>query len=126
MKCAVTMLSGLALVLTLAAGAATASRWDKVPAKEHARTNPLAGNPKAVEGGAAIYKERCAQCHGADAMGDGKKKPALKSDEIKNATDGDLEWFLRQGDLRKGMPSWSSLPQAQRWQVVAYLRSLQQ
>lgn len=49
----------------------------------------------------------------------------LKSDEIKNATDGELEWFLRQGDLRKGMPSWSSLPQAQRWQVVAYLRSLQ-
>lgn len=120
------MLSGPALALSLVAGAATASRWDKVPAKDQARTNPLAGNPKAVEGGAAIYKEHCAQCHGADAMGDGKKKPALKSDEIKNATDGDLEWFLRQGDLRKGMPSWSSLPQAQRWQVVAYLRSLQQ
>jgi mono/diheme cytochrome c family protein len=100
-------------------------RWDKVPANDHARTNPLAGNPKAVESGAAIYKDHCAQCHGADAMGDRKKKPALKSDEIKNATDGDLEWFLRQGELRGGMPSWSSLPQAQRWEIVAYLRSLQ-
>ena len=126
MKSASTMLSGLALAVTVAAGAATISRWDKVSAKDHVRTNPLAGNTKAVEGGAAIYKEHCAQCHGADAMGDGKKKPPLKSDEIKNATDGDLEWFLRQGELREGMPSWSSLPQAQRWQVVAYLRSLQQ
>lgn len=126
MKSALVMLSGLVFVVTLAAGAATVSRFNKVPAKDHARTNPLAGNAKAVEGGAAIYRDHCAQCHGADAMGDGKKKPALKSEEIKNATDGDLEWFLRQGDLRGGMPSWSSLPQAQRWQVVAYLRTLQQ
>lgn len=125
MKRASIVLGGLALTVTLAAGAATASHWDKVPAKDHARTNPLAGNAKAAEGGAAIYKDHCAQCHGVDAMGDGKKKPALKSDEIKNVTDGDLEWFLRQGDLVRGMPSWSNLPQAQRWQLVAYLRSIQ-
>jgi mono/diheme cytochrome c family protein len=41
------------------------------------------------------------------------------------ASDGDIEWFLRQGDLGHGMPSWSSLPEAQRWQVVAYLKSIQ-
>ena len=52
-------------------------------------------------------------------MGDGRKKPPLRSEHIKSATDGDLEWFLRQGDLRHGMPSWSSLPEAQRWQLVA-------
>lgn len=124
MKNSSMLLSGLALTAALAAGAATASRWDKVPAKDHARTNPMAANPKAVEAGAAIYKDHCAQCHGADAMGDGKKRPALKSDEVKKATDGDLEWFLRQGELGRGMPSWSSLPQSQRWQLVAYLRSI--
>lgn len=120
------VLGCLGLGLTLAAGAATASHWDHVPAKDHARTNPMAANPKAVAGGAAIYKDHCAQCHGADATGDGKKKPPLKSESVRSATDGDLEWFLRQGDLAHGMPSWSSLPQAQRWQLVAYLRSLQQ
>ena len=73
-----------------------------------------------------IYKEHCEQCHKADATGDGHKKPSLRTDRIKSATDGDLEWFIRQGDLGKGMPSWSSLPQAQRWQLVAYLRSIQQ
>jgi mono/diheme cytochrome c family protein len=58
-------------------------------------------------------------------MGDGRKKPSLHSARIKSATDGDLEWFLRQGDRAHGMPSWSNLPEAQRWQLVAYLRSIQ-
>jgi mono/diheme cytochrome c family protein len=72
-----------------------------------------------------LYRDHCQQCHKADARGDGRKKPSLRSPHVQTATDGDLEWFLRQGDLARGMPTWSSLPQAQRWQVIAYLRSLQ-
>jgi mono/diheme cytochrome c family protein len=106
--------------------AASSSRWEKVPARDHARSNPLASSQESVSAGALIYKAHCAECHGADAMGDGHKKPSLRTERIKSATDGDLEWFLRQGDLAHGMPSWSSLPQAQRWQLVAYLRSIQQ
>jgi len=106
-------------------GAAASSPLDRVPAKDHARVNPLASNPDSIAAGSLIYREYCQQCHKADAMGDGKKKPPLRSDHIKSATDGDLEWFLRQGDLRHGMPSWSNLPEAQRWQLVTYLRSIQ-
>lgn len=106
--------------------AASSSRWSHVPAKDHARPNPLAARPESVSAGALIYKSHCEECHMADAMGDGRKKPALRTERIKSATDGDLEWFLRQGDLGHGMPSWSSLPQDQRWQLVAYLRSIQQ
>ena len=119
---------GLTCILISAAillCAAASSRWDRVPAKDHARTNPLAERPESVSAGALIYKAHCEECHKADAMGDGHKKPALRTERIRSATDGDLEWFLRQGDLRHGMPSWSSLPQDQRWQVVAYLRSIQ-
>jgi len=57
-------------------------------------------------------------------MGDGKKKLSVRPEGVKNATDGDLEWFSRQGKLGRGMPSFSSLPQAQRWQIVAFLRSM--
>ena len=103
-----------------------ASSWlGRVPAKDHARTNPLAGRDEAVHAGALLYREHCQQCHQPDAGGDGKKKPSLKTDRIRTATDGDLEWFLRQGDLAHGMPSWSSLPEGQRWQIIAYLRSLE-
>ena len=63
-------------------------------------------------------------CHKANGAGDGGKKPGLGGGRLKPATDGDLEWFLRQGDLMHGMPSWSSLPETQRWQIVAYLRTL--
>jgi mono/diheme cytochrome c family protein len=105
--------------------AASSSRWAHVPAKDHVRANPLAARADSVAAGALVYKEHCAQCHRSDALGDGRKKPPLHSDVIKSASDGDLEWFLRQGDLGHGMPSWSSLPEAQRWQVVAYLRSIQ-
>ncbi len=106
--------------------ASSATHWDRVPAKDHARPNPVAGRPEAVHAGAILYRAHCQQCHQADAAGDGKKKPSLKTDAVRNATDGDLEWFLRQGDLGHGMPSWSSLPEAQRWQIITYLRSLQQ
>ena len=115
----------LALCATLALAATSTDRWARVPPKDHTRPNPLAGRPEVVAAGALLYRDHCQQCHQADAGGDGKKKPSLKTDRVRAATDGDLEWFLRQGDLAHGMPSWSSLPQAQRWQIIAYLRSIQ-
>jgi len=110
---------------TLALAAVSASRWDHVPEKDHARANPLAAQPEAAEAGALVYRDHCLQCHKDNAEGDGRRRPSLRTERIRKASDGDIEWFLRQGDLGRGMPSWSSLPQAQRWQLVAYLRSIQ-
>ncbi|HEY1985482.1 MAG TPA: cytochrome c [Terracidiphilus sp.] len=123
------LLAGLLAVgllsATVAGAAVLSDRWDHVPAREHGRANPLAGRAEAVPAGAMLYRDHCQQCHKADAQGDGHKKPPLRTDRLRTATDGDIEWFLRQGDLRRGMPSWSGLPEAQRWQIVAYLRSIQ-
>src|ERR1039458_6491999 len=113
------------LSATLMVTAASSSRWQHVPAKDHARSSPLAGTPEAEGAGALVYRDHCLQCHKANAMGDGHKRPSLRSERIRSATDGDIEWFLRQGDLGHGMPTWSSLPEAQRWQVIAWLRSIQ-
>jgi mono/diheme cytochrome c family protein len=117
------------LCLTISASmllcAAASSHLDRVPARDHTRINPLSTHPESVAAGSLVYRDHCSQCHRADAMGDGHKKPPLRSEHIRSATDGDLEWFLRQGDLAHGMPSWSSLPEAQRWQLVTYLRSIQ-
>ena len=113
------------LSAAVAVAAVSASHWERVPVKDHAHVNPLAAQPEAVAAGALVYREHCLQCHKTDARGDGKKRPSLRTERVRAASDGDLEWFLRQGDLAHGMPSWSSLPQAQRWQVVAYLRSIQ-
>jgi mono/diheme cytochrome c family protein len=72
-----------------------------------------------------LYRDHCLQCHKPNGTGDGRKRPSLRSARLQSASDGDIEWFLRQGDLGHGMPSWSSLPETQRWQLVAYLRSIQ-
>jgi glucose/arabinose dehydrogenase len=40
------------------------------------------------------------------------------------ASDGELFWYITRGDVANGMPSWKSLPEEQRWQVVTYIKSL--
>ncbi len=52
------------------------------------------------------------------------QRPNLQSDRIRKATPGELEWLLTNGSMRNGMPSWSRLPQPQRWQIVSYLKDL--
>jgi mono/diheme cytochrome c family protein len=111
-------------ILPALAFAAPHPHFNHVPPKDHMRTSPLAADSQSIAAGEQLYLDHCAQCHKADLRGDNRKKPSLRTDTVRQATDGDLEWFLRQGDLRHGMPSWSSLPESQRWQIIAYLRSL--
>jgi len=38
--------------------------------------------------------------------------------------DGEVFWFITRGSLSGAMPSWASLPEQQRWQLVTYLKTL--
>ncbi len=116
------------LVLTLPAllalmGAADGSWLKRVSPADHARTSPLPDQKAAAEAGQHLYATSCAKCHGEQGQGRGSR-PAVISPRIAATTDGDLAWLLRNGNSWKGMPSWSSMPDAQRWQLVAYLRSI--
>ncbi len=96
----------------------------KVPAQDRTRVNPYAGNSQAIDAGKILFESNCAKCHGSEAMGK-HNRPSLRSARIEHeATDGDIAWLLKNGNSWKGMPSWSSLPEPQRWQIIAYLRSL--
>jgi mono/diheme cytochrome c family protein len=99
--------------------------WIKdVPQQNRSRQNPLADDPTSIVSGRKLFQQNCASCHGSQAEGRGHR-PNLHSDRIKNATPGELEWLLRNGSLKRGMPSWSRLPEGQRWQLVTFLKSLQ-
>jgi hypothetical protein len=50
--------------------------------------------------------------------------PALAQGATQSASDGEVFWFITTGAADKGMPSWSTLPERQRWQLVAFLKSL--
>ena len=96
----------------------------KVPDKARAKQNPFAGEATAVAAGAKLYRQNCASCHGSDASGM-DNRPSLHSERVRAASPGELEWLLKNGSMRNGMPSWSRLPEQQRWQIVSYLKSLQ-
>jgi mono/diheme cytochrome c family protein len=98
--------------------------WLKnVPQTDRERVNPYAGNQEAAAAGKNLFHNNCAKCHGDNAEGK-SSRPSLKSERVKNATDGELAWILKNGVVFKGMPRWGGLPEQERWQIVAYLRSL--
>jgi mono/diheme cytochrome c family protein len=108
----------------IAFGIADGAWLKNVPPRDHQRTNPYRGQPDAVAAGRRVFLDHCAQCHGLDAQGT-KKRPPLRSARVqREASEGDLHWLLVNGNMRKGMPSWSKLGDPQIWQVIAYVRSL--
>lgn len=116
---------GFVFCAALLCRAASDSVFEKVPGSDRKRANPYANQTEAIAAGSKLFSDHCAKCHGADALGRGKK-PSLRTQEVQQATDGEIFWLLRNGNLRHGMPSWSSLPEPSRWQLVAYLKSLGQ
>jgi mono/diheme cytochrome c family protein len=117
------LLAAMMFVSGIGFCAANGAWLKKVPQAEKERVNPYAGNAEAAAAGKNLFEENCAKCHGADADGKGSR-PSLRSDRIRNASDGEIAWLLKNGNPYKGMPIWGSLPEQQRWQLIAYLRSL--
>lgn len=93
------------------------------PAVEASKVNPLGGRADAVAGGRKVFHQRCATCHGEDGRG-GTKAPDLIRPDAQAQTDGALFWKISGGDSHRGMPGFSFLPEAQRWQLVLHLRAL--
>jgi mono/diheme cytochrome c family protein len=116
----------LALVLTTSVvglAKADGSWLRKVPQADRERENPYAGKADAVAVGANLFQSNCSKCHGENAEGKGTR-PTLKSQRIKNATDGEIAWLLKNGNSFRGMPGWGALPDQERWKIVSYIRSL--
>ncbi|MGB9242179.1 MAG: c-type cytochrome [Candidatus Acidiferrales bacterium] len=95
----------------------------QAPAKARDWKNPYEGDPDALLAGKKLYLQHCAECHGKYARGM-RNAVNLRSPQVQNATSGELVWFLSNGNLFHGMPSWSGLPEQRRWQIVTYLKSL--
>ncbi len=121
----------LALTLILAASVVALCQelktvdpdW-KVPEKATQQKNPLRDKPELAAGGGKIFDRNCAQCHGNKSHERKSFAPDLASAAVQQESDGTLFWRISSGNARKGMPSFSILPEAQRWQLVLYIRSV--
>jgi len=122
----------IGLLLAVLAGGLASSAEIRVrdatwtaPPEAAARTNPLSGRAGAAAGGGRLFDERCATCHGTDGRGT-SKAPDLTTAEVQAQTDGELFWKLTSGNTRSGMPTFSFLPEGQRWQLTLHLRALRE
>ena len=94
--------------------------------------NPVPATPQALAAGREIYENRCANCHGVNGDGKGPKAAELSvaPADFRNArameeiTDGEMFWQITKG--ARPMPSFESLSEEERWQLVDYIRTFAQ
>jgi predicted CXXCH cytochrome family protein len=101
-----------------------------VPAGAEAQVNPLGADRADIAAGRDLFRQKCETCHAYDGggkteIGAGQypRPPALAAMNIQAMTDGEMFYHIRNGIRNTGMPAWS-MPDAQVWQLVAYLRNL--
>jgi mono/diheme cytochrome c family protein len=87
--------------------------------------NPYSAEPAAVQAGQKLFARECSACHGQAGRGNGRAHtPLLATPLVHQADPGTLFWILRNGSAKHRMPSFSHLPEQQRWQIVTYLKTL--
>ena len=84
----------------------------------------LVSVPERVSTGEAVYKEKCAVCHGQ--VGEGLIGPNLTDDNwIHGGSLMEIREILHKGVLEKGMLAWEGvIPEEDIQSVVAYIRSI--
>jgi mono/diheme cytochrome c family protein len=100
-----------------------------------ARSNHIAvpplSDPALMERGFRIYRDKCAQCHGApgiarDDIGRGMLPlPANLVETARAAPPGFIYWVVANGIRMTGMPAWRfRLDEEELWAVVAFVERL--
>ena len=97
-------------------------RW-VAPREAAARQNPLPTRPEILAGGQKVFQQRCTACHAKDGTGT-SRGTNLTLQHVQDQSDGALFWKISGGNTRTGMPTFSFLPEAQRWQLVMHVRAL--
>jgi cytochrome c oxidase cbb3-type subunit 3 len=116
--------------VTLAAGfvgSFTLQLWGQVasPATAEPARNPFGGDPKAITQGAVLFRQECVFCHGVAARG-GMRGPDLTTGAWSHGgSDADLARTISAGVPGTAMPA-NQLTTDEIWQIVAYLRTLEQ
>ena len=129
---------GFLVCLGWAFAMADESTEEAIPPEYAGKIMPagMRDDPNARVTGKGIYEGKanpelnCARCHGSDGKPTklGKGAPDL-SDQAMSKKHSDAEWFWRLSEKKSGskMPGYKDkLSEEERWQVIAYLRTLAQ
>jgi mono/diheme cytochrome c family protein len=124
MKITLTILLLLSVTIKISAQ----SNW-KAPKSAATIENPFKGNKNAIKNGKKLFASMCVICHGIKGKGDGMAGAALKpkpanftSLTVQGQTDGEIFWKMTNGN--PPMAGYKEiLTEAQRWELVNYLRT---
>ena len=99
--------------------------------------NPLISNSKNLFAGESFFHTdaqptACKVCHGSTGNGMGMMAPGQNppprnftcTETMKNISDGQLFWVVKNGSPGTGMVAYKSLSDEQIWQIILYLRTL--
>ena len=123
--------AAVAAVVTWRLVAAPSVRED-LPPEFAGKHTPLDG-AEAVAAGARVFRDNCASCHGDDADGHGPASRGLTPPPanfrggpvLAQHSDAYLFYRVTTGKPGTAMPSFhGALGDTEKWQVIAYLRSL--
>ena len=126
------MRNGWFLLLAFAIASAHEGHGKKTaPASAKSLKSPLSADQAKPELGRPLYEKTCLSCHGPDGQAKGaealkmKPKPTSLADHrMDSMTDGEIYWVITNG-IDKSMPGFKTqLNDADRWRIVAYVRSL--
>ena len=105
-----------------------------VPSEYRGQRNPLPMTQDTVREGGAIYAKQCAECHGAQGLGDGEAgkslnpSPALLAYMIQMpmSVDEYLLWSISEGGVQFGtdMPAFKeTLTTQEIWKIMVFMRA---
>ena len=110
----------------------------KAPDNIFSLKNPLKGTVKEILEGESYFQRdvqptACKVCHGTGGNGMGMMAPGLNpgprnftcKQTMKDVTDGQMYWIIKNGSQGTGMPAFADLPDEVIWKIVHYIRSLE-
>ncbi len=122
-----------ALMISLALSACSAQGGgSKVDYSQIEVPVELLASDQARESGRALFRAKCALCHGERADGNGVRRQGLSGSP---ANFQSAEWrastnplavyqVLSEGKRGTSMPAWPTLSTKEKWEVVAYVLSV--
>ena len=131
--CGVVIGSSGAAAVTIGEGQnPTGTGW-QLPADAETKKSPLQVDAKVLATGKAVFKDKCAKCHGQGGLGDGPDADPEHREDMdltnpkradRNA-DGVVFYKVSNGRRKPKMPAFKDeLSEQQVWSVVAYVQTL--
>ena len=111
----------------------------QAPEDIHNQANPLKPSREVLYSGESLFQLEvqpmaCKICHGVNGNGLGIMAQGLNpaprnftcEETMKEISDGQLFWIIRNGSQGTGMPAFKDLEDREIWQIVHYLRQFPQ